>query len=123
MVRQVVAEAIGRRLSDPRIEPFTSVTRVSVSPDLSYADVYVSVMGSPGAARATLAGLTSAHGVIGQMLGRRWTARKCPSLRFHLDDSIKKGMETIRLIEESVGRDDEPAAEADPGSADESVEE
>ena len=39
-VRAVVGDAIANRLSDPRISPFVSVTRVSVSGDLAVADVY-----------------------------------------------------------------------------------
>jgi ribosome-binding factor A len=102
MVQSVVGEAILSKLHDPRISPFASVTRVEVAADLQIADVHVSVLGDPGEGRRTLAGLTSAAGRIQSMLARTLQTRQCPRLRFHLDDSLKKGMETMRLIDESM---------------------
>jgi ribosome-binding factor A len=102
MVQSVVGEAILSKLHDPRISPFASVTRVEVAADLQVADVHVSVLGNPGEARRTMAGLTSAAGRIQSMLARTLQTRQCPKLRFHLDDSLKKGMETMRLIDESM---------------------
>lgn len=99
LIRQVVGEAILGRISDPRVSRFTSVTRVSVSADLSYADVHVSVMGSEAVQRTTLRGLQSARGLVQSMLARGLSTRHCPSLRFHLDDSIKRGIEMVRHIE------------------------
>lgn len=102
VVRTVVSDAIATKLSDPRIAPLSSVTRVEVSADLEHAKVFVSVMGELAAQRRTIAGLSSAAGVVQRMLGRELRARQCPRLSFHLDESIKKGTETIRIIEESM---------------------
>jgi len=100
LIRQVVSEAIMSRISDPRVSRFTSVTRVQVSPDLSFADVYVSVMGNEAEQRTTLRGLMSARGMVQSMLARDLSTRQCPTLRFHPDDSIKRGIEMIRQIED-----------------------
>jgi ribosome-binding factor A len=102
IVRTVVSDAIATKLSDPRIAPMSSVTRVEVSADLEHAKVWVSVMGAAAVERRTIAGLSSAAGLIQRMLGRELRARQCPRLSFHLDESIKKGAETIRLIDESL---------------------
>jgi ribosome-binding factor A len=112
LIRQVVMEAIMRRISDPRVSPFTSVTRVEVAPDLSFADVHVSVMGSDSDQRTTLRGLQSARGMVQSMLARDLSTRHCPTLRFHLDDSIKRGIATIKKIEEIVP----PASTEDAGA-------
>lgn len=101
-IRSIVVEALERRLSDPRIERFTSVTRVEVSRDLEHARVYVSVMGDEAAQRRTLAGLRSATRLVRTMVGRQVRLRRCPEIRFELDQSIKRGMETLRLIEEAM---------------------
>ena len=118
-VRAVVGDAITNRLSDPRISPFASVTRVSVSGDFSVADVYVSVMGEEGEQRKTLAGLKHARGHLQGLVAKRLRTRQCPAIRFHLDDSIKRGMETIRAIDDVMGRmseaDDAPPS---PGGDD-----
>lgn len=102
VVRQVVSEAIASRLSDPRIEPLTSVTRVEVTPDLEHAKVHVSVIGDERAGKLTLAGLNSAAGHIRRMLGGELNLRRTPSLTFHLDVSLKRAAETIRLIDEAM---------------------
>ncbi len=103
VIRQIVGEAIASRLSDPRIETLTSITRVEVTADLEYAKVFVSVMGSTGAAQRTLAGLRSARGYVRQMVARELPLRQCPKISFHLDESLKKAAETLRLIEKVMG--------------------
>lgn len=119
-VRQVISDAIIHRLSDPRISKFASVTRVSVAADLATADVYVSVLGDEAEGRKTLAGLTHARGRIQGLLAKAIRTRQCPHIRFHLDASIKKGDETIRLIEETVGQSEEATESTDePGGDDE----
>jgi len=80
----------------------SSVTRVEVSADLEYAKVYVSVMGSASVQRRTMQGLTSAQGVVQRMVARELAIRHCPHLSFHLDESIKRAAETIRLINETM---------------------
>jgi len=102
VIEKVVGEAITRKLSDPRISQFTSVTRVRVSKDLQWADVYVSVMGDDADARTTLRGLQAAHRKLQAMVAEALPIRQVPTLRFHIDDSIKRGFETLRLIEMSM---------------------
>ncbi len=106
VIRQIVGEAIASRLSDPRIETLTSITRVEVTADLEYAKVFVSVMGPTGAAQRTLAGLKSARGFLRQMVARELTLRQCPKISFHLDESLKKAAETLRLIEKVMGENE-----------------
>ena len=102
VVRQAVSDAIASKLNDPRISTFASVTRVEMSADLEHARVWVSVLGRPAEGRRTLAGLRSAAGLVQRMLARELTLRHCPHLTFELDESIKKGAETIRLINEAM---------------------
>jgi len=113
-VASTIQDAIVNRLSDPRISRFTSVTRVKVSGDLQLAKVYVSVMGSPGEQRRTMAGLQHAVGHVQTLLAKRLHIRQCPRIQFVLDESIKKAAQTMRLIEQSMAeiRSREPAAQA-----------
>lgn len=105
VVRFVVSDAISNRLSDPRISPLASVTRVQVTGDLRYATVYVSVVGTEVEERKTLAGLEHARGFIQGRLGKRLNTRHCPTLQFRLDRSIKGGTETNRLIDETMAEE------------------
>ncbi len=115
MIRAVVSDAIANRLNDPRIEPLSSVTRVEVTADLEYAKVWVSVMGSEGAQRKTLAGLRSAAGYMQKLVAGELNIRTCPRLSFHLDESIKRGEQTLRLIEQVMAetRPGNPPAEGE----------
>src|SRR3972149_6735659 len=45
LLREEVSELICRELRDPRLAEFVTLTRLSTSPDLQTATVYVSVMG------------------------------------------------------------------------------
>ncbi|UCD28444.1 MAG: 30S ribosome-binding factor RbfA [Planctomycetota bacterium] len=102
VIRAVVSDAITNKLSDPRIEPMSSVTRVEVSGDLEYAKVWVSVMGESTVQRRTIDGLRSARGYVQGLLAKKLPIRHCPRISFHLDESIKKATETIRLIDEAM---------------------
>jgi len=120
-IRDVVSDAISNRIADPRVHPFTSVTRVEVSPDLRNADVFLSVMGSESESRTTLRGMNSARGMIQTRLAKQVKMRQCPLLRFELDDSIKTAINTIQQIDqlqhdrhpgiEQADDDDEDTAE------------
>ncbi len=111
VIREVVSEAIAHRLSDPRIAPLSSVTRVEMSLDLEHAKVWISVMGDEPAQRRTMAGLKSAAPLVQRMVARELPLRHCPRLSFALDESIKRGAETIRLIREAMAEIEPPAPE------------
>ena len=102
VIQRVVGDALTHRLSDPRLSPLTSVTRVEVSGDLQFAKVRVSVMGSEPEQRKTMAGLNSALRFVQSLVARELQTRVCPRLSFHLDPSIKGALETNRLIDESM---------------------
>ena len=102
VVRRVVGEAIAQQLHDPRISPMTSITRVEITGDLQFATVWVSVMGSEGEQRTTIAGLEHAQGRLQSLLSRALAIRQCPALRFKLDEAIKRGFDTLRLIDQAM---------------------
>ena len=110
-VRGVVADGV-RELKDPRIGLVT-VTGVRVTPDLHEATVFVSVLGSERARKATLAGLASAHGVLQARINRELHLRRTPTLTFAYDDAVERGVRMTKLIDELAA--DIPE---EPGSAD-----
>lgn len=116
VIREVVSEAIANRLNDPRIEPLSSVTRVEVTADLEHAKVWVSVIGSETVQRRTIAGLRSATGFVQGLLARELQIRTCPRLSFHLDESIKRGERTLRLIEQVMAEHEPPASNEAEGA-------
>ena len=113
-VREVVAEAVGE-LKDPRIGLVT-VTAVDVTPDLREATVYVSVLGGDKKRRATMAGLESAHGVLQSRINRELSLRRTPTIRFSYDESVARGVEMSKLIDD-LAATLPPAEEGDDGAA------
>lgn len=98
-VREVLADAIGRLLKDPRVG-FVTVTDVSTSPDLRNATVYVSVFGEPEAQAAAVEGLSSAHGILQAELGRQLRMKRTPMLEFRLDHTTERAFKMDALIDE-----------------------
>jgi len=85
---------------------FVTVTRVSTSPDLSHAKVFISVMGDEGEKKEALEALVKASGFIRRELHPRLTLRRIPELSFHRDDSIEQGAHILELISQVVDHED-----------------
>jgi len=86
-------------LKDPRIG-FVTVTGVRTAKDLSYATVYVSVLGNEQEQERTLAGLQSAHGVLQAQLAHELGTRRTPVLTFEYDPAIEQGVRLTKMIDE-----------------------
>ena len=99
-VHKELSQIIAYEVKDPRINPFTSVMDVYVAPDLKTCKVYVSVMGSDEEKENTMAGLNSAKGMVRSLLARRMNMRNTPEITFILDESIEKGIEMMKFIDE-----------------------
>jgi ribosome-binding factor A len=108
-VREVVAATVSE-LADPRLG-FVTVTGVETSPDLRTAKVYVSVLGDSTERDATLDALRSSHGVIQSRIAAEMRMRRTPTLTFHYDDTIEKGVRISRLLEETAADDAEGEGE------------
>ena len=98
-IQQELAQIIMRELNDPRLVGMPSITRVKVSPDLSIADVYVTIMGTPGQQTAALNALRHSAGLMRVKLTKVLTLRVAPYLKFHMDENLKKELEVLDLLE------------------------
>ncbi|MEC8886838.1 MAG: ribosome-binding factor A [Pseudomonadota bacterium] len=108
-VQRELAELIRLELKDPRLGGLVTISAVKVSPDLGYADVYVTVMGreleddqSEDAHQESLEVLNKASGFLRQELSRRIKTRITPRLRFHYDKTNAYGNYMFGLIEKAV---------------------
>ena len=109
-VKKALSEAVFFALKDPKIASVLTLSEVRVSSDLSYADIYVSVMGSDWDKRQTLEGLNNAEGFLKNYLAHHVKLRQIPELRFHPDDSIEHGMYMDKLIADTMRKDEESRA-------------
>ena len=102
-VREVLSGHITEDLKDPRIG-FVTVTGVDTSPDLRHARVYVSVLGSDEEKDAALEGLRSSAGFLQAKVGQELRMKHTPTLEFHYDKSIDRGMRITELLDTEEGQ-------------------
>lgn len=98
-VKEVLSARLAGGLKDPRIG-FVTVTAVETTQDLRHARVFVSVLGGDEDREQTLAGLTSAHGILQGAVAHELRMKRTPTLEFVYDESIDRGMRITELLEE-----------------------
>ncbi len=97
-IQRTISQMLSDGIKDPRIHPLTSITKVHVTNDLSFANIYVSVMGTEEEKQATLIGLEKAKGFIRRMISNEVELRHTPELKFLLDTSIEDASAMHELI-------------------------
>jgi ribosome-binding factor A len=93
-----IADIIRREVTDPRVSFFPSITRVEVSDDLDFADVYITTLGAAGQQSATLHALQHAAGMIRTRLSKSLSIRQMPFIRFKYDQKQQKEIEMLELL-------------------------
>ena len=103
LIQHELAKLIQTEIKDPRIGMVT-ITEVKVSRDLSFADVYFTMLGEQDHKVAEKS-LTNASGFLRSELARIMTARTTPRLRFHYDNSVENGARMSKAIADALERD------------------
>src|SRR5437764_5397846 len=111
-IQRELAEIIMRELNDPRLTGLPSITRVRVSGDLSIADVFITVMGSPGHQQAALNALKHSAGMMRAKLTKSLSLRQAPFLKFHIDENLKKELAVLDAIRKANEEDRARAGDA-----------
>jgi ribosome-binding factor A len=110
-IKREMAEILTRKLRDPRLGGMISVTDVEVTPDLSMARIYVSVLAEGAERDQVMAALTRSEGFVRHELAPRLGLREMPGVRFLLDTSIEKGARVEELLRRIA--DGEPIPDED----------
>ena len=100
-IRRELAELIRTELKDPRVG-MISITGVEVSADYAHAKVFFSSMSGREHLDSVLACLQKAAGFLRRELGRRITIHSTPQLHFVFDESLERGADLSKLIEQAV---------------------
>lgn len=118
-IQRDISGLIRQRLRDPRLGMVT-VSAVKVSPDMGYADIYVTILGKTldEVPDEGVAILNAASGILRGELGRGLRTRIVPHLRFHHDVVTSRGNRMADLITQAVNADVKNSAEADAASTD-----
>jgi len=103
-IHRDLAELIRRELKDPRVGMVT-IGEVEVSPDLSHAKIYYTVLGDEAEQENSQKGLLRASGFLRSQLGKRLRTRITPELHFIFDDSPQRGDYIDALIAKARAKD------------------
>jgi ribosome-binding factor A len=112
-IKREMADILASRLRDPRLGGMISVTDVEVTPDLSLARIFVSVLAADDARDRALEALAHSAGFVRHELAPRLGLREVPEIRFLLDTSIQRGARVEELLRriasgEVIADDDPP---------------
>lgn len=97
LMKQEISQIISRELKDPRVVMAT-VTKVKLTDNLSFARIFVSIMGDEKVKQNTLEGLNVAKNFIRTELGHRTGLKFVPDISFYYDDSIDYAQNIESLI-------------------------
>lgn len=100
LIQRELSELIRLEVRDPRVGMLT-ITSVDVSPDLSHAKVFITLL-QKEKLEDTLQGLQRAAGFLRSQLAHRMKLYTTPELRFAYDESVERGDHLSRLIDRAV---------------------
>ena len=88
---------IERKIKDPE-KGFITITRVRLSSDLKFANIYFSALGDAAQRTASEKVLKRSGQFLRRELGRKLNVRYIPELRFFFDDSLDYAEHMNRLF-------------------------
>ncbi len=110
--------AIRDEINDPRLTGMVTISTVKVSPDLGYADVYVTILEptlddnmEKSCHETSLKILNKASGFLRTELSHTLKTRTTPRLRFHYDEVTAHGNYMMDLINKAVSKTNENETE------------
>ena len=103
-LKEIVGDEVAE-LSDPRIQGLVTVTAVQVSPDISHATVFYSVLAGTDEEEAQ-EGLQSAAGRIQGVVGAETRMKRTPRLHFEPDPVVDQASRIEAALREVKQSDD-----------------
>lgn len=97
-IKKEVSNILLFDIKDPRLKGMASVINVKVTNDLSYATIYVSVMGDEDEKNSSLKAITNSAGYIRRELSKRLNLRYVPVLKFKIDNYIEKSIKINKIL-------------------------
>ena len=101
-IQRELSDLLARELRDPRVGMIT-ITSVDVSPDISHAKVFFTLLEKEKLAD-TVHGLRRAAGFLRTQLAKRIKLYTTPELRFEYDESVERGDRLSRLIDSALAK-------------------
>ena len=112
-IQRELAVLIRDEVNDPRLTGFVTISSVKISPDLGYADIYVTIMEkamddamSKDYHTESLQVLNNAAGFLRTELSHILKTRTTPRLLFHYDEVTANANYMMNLISKAVQSSD-----------------
>lgn len=102
-VRELLKRTLGevvRRHYPPGELGLMTVNDVDVSPDLTLATVYISVVGNEDQKKRALNRIGNDRKMVQQEMAKQISLKNTPVLRFRLDESVERGNRVIEILED-----------------------
>ena len=119
-IREEVSQILSTEVADPGVGLVT-VTRVKVTPDLSLARVYWTILGDEAERKKTQKALMRAAAYVRHLLSTRISLRRSPEVTFTFDQAVadQNRVEEIlfELKQQEAARQAEAAEAADAAPA------
>ncbi len=97
-LKREISNIINYKMNNSNITGMVSVTKVKVSPDLSKARVFVSMINSNK--KNTLAALKKSSGFIRSEIAHKVNLRTTPELIFEFDETIEYGAKIDNILKD-----------------------
>ena len=108
-IQRDLAVLIRDEINDPRLTGFVTISTIKISPDLGYADIYVTIMEpelndamTKSSHEDSIKVLNKAAGFLRTELSHSLKTRTTPRLRFHYDEVTARGNYMMDLINKAV---------------------
>ena len=100
LLKEVLSEVIRRDIHhNPLINEFVTITRVAITTDLSYAKVYVSVIGDEKKKKEAVSMLQERSRLIRAIAYKKVRMRQFPELDFVIDSGLEKQLHMEELLQ------------------------
>jgi ribosome-binding factor A len=100
LIQRELSDLLRREVRDPKVGMIT-LTSVDVSPDLSHAKVFFTLLEKEKKDETTR-GLQRAASFLRSQLSKRMSMYTTPELRFVYDESVERGDRLSRLIDSVI---------------------
>lgn len=117
-IQRTLSVLIRDEINDPRLTGFVTISGVKLSPDLGYADVYVTILEpsqdggmNKEAHQESINVLKNAAGFLRTELSHTMNTRTTPRLRFHYDEVTAHGNRMMNLVSQAMQKTGESEAD------------
>ncbi len=116
LLKEVISEVIHRDLHHvPHVNEFITITAVDITSDLSYAKVFVSVIGDQKQKKLAVQALQEKAGTIARMSSKKVVMRHFPELTFEIDSGLEKQLHMEEVFSKlSQEREKRPSSDDAP---------